>query len=100
MNRINYLFENKKENILSVYFTAGYPNLEDTIPTLVCLQENGIDLVEIGVPFSDPMADGIIIQNSSHIALQNGMSIRKLFEQLTAVRAQIQIGRASCRERV
>ena len=91
MNRINYLFENKKENILSVYFTAGYPNLEDTIPTLVCLQENGIDLVEIGVPFSDPMADGIIIQNSSHIALQNGMSIRKLFEQLTAVRAQIHI---------
>src|ERR1035437_10247001 len=91
MNRINYLFENKKENILSVYFTAGYPNLEDTIPTLVSLQENGVDLVEIGVPFSDPMADGIIIQNSSHIALQNGMSIRKLFEQLTAVRAQIHI---------
>jgi tryptophan synthase alpha chain len=91
MNRINYLFENKKENILSVYFTAGYPNLEDTIPTLVCLQVNGVDLVEIGVPFSDPMADGIIIQNSSHIALQNGMSIRKLFEQLTAVRAQIHI---------
>ena len=91
MNRINYLFDNKNENILSVYFTAGYPNLEDTIPTLVCLQENGVDLVEIGVPFSDPMADGIIIQNSSHIALQNGMSIRKLFEQLTAVRAQIHI---------
>jgi tryptophan synthase alpha chain len=91
MNRINYLFENKKRNILSVYFTAGYPNLEDTIPTLVCLQENGIDLVEIGVPFSDPMADGVVIQNSSHIALQNGMSIRKLFEQLTAVRAQIHI---------
>lgn len=91
MNRINYLFENKKENILSVYFTAGYPNLDDTIPTLVCLQGNGVDLVEIGIPFSDPMADGIIIQNSSHIALQNGMSIRKLFEQLTAVRAQIHI---------
>ena len=91
MNRINYLFENKKENILSVYFTAGYPNLEDTIPTLVNLQGNGVDLVEIGVPFSDPMADGVIIQNSSHIALQNGMSIRKLFEQLTAVRAQIHI---------
>lgn len=91
MNRINYLFENKKKDILSVYFTAGYPHLEDTIPTLVCLQENGIDLVEIGVPFSDPMADGVVIQNSSHIALQNGMSIRKLFEQLTAVRAQIHI---------
>ena len=91
MNRINYLFENKKENILSVYFTAGYPNLEDTIPTLVNLQGNGVDLVEIGVPFSDPMADGVIIQNSSHIALQNGMSIHNLFEQLTAVRTQIHI---------
>jgi tryptophan synthase alpha chain len=91
MNRINYLFEKKKRNILSVYFTAGYPNLEDTISTLVCLQEDGIDLVEIGLPFSDPMADGVVIQNSSHIALQNGMSMRKLFEQLTAVRAQIHI---------
>src|ERR1035437_10256666 len=91
MNRINYLFENKKENILSVYFTAGYPNLEDTIPTLVCLQENGIDLVEIGVPFSDPMADGVVIQNSSHVALKNGMSIRKLFEQLSDIRSTINI---------
>jgi len=91
MNRINYLFENKKENILSVYFTAGFPKLEDTIPTLKCLQANGVDLVEVGVPFSDPMADGIVIQNSSQVALQNGMSIRKLFEQLTAVRLDIHI---------
>jgi tryptophan synthase alpha chain len=91
MNRINYLFENKKENILSVYFTAGFPKLEDTLPTLKCLQANGVDLVEIGVPFSDPLADGIVIQNSSQVALQNGMSIRKLFEQLTAVRADIHI---------
>jgi len=91
MNRINFLFEKKKENILSVYFTAGFPKLEDTLPILLCLQENGIDLVEIGIPFSDPMADGIVIQNSSQVALQNGMSIRKLFEQLTAVRAQIHI---------
>jgi len=91
MNRINYLFEKKKENILSVYFTAGYPRLEDTLPTLLSLQTNGIDLVEIGIPFSDPMADGIVIQNSSQVALQNGMSIRKLFDQLTAVRAQVHI---------
>ena len=91
MNRINYLFEKKKENILSVYFTAGYPKLEDTLPTLLSLQINGVDLVEIGIPFSDPMADGIVIQNSSQIALQNGMSIRKLFDQLTAVRAQVHI---------
>ena len=90
-NRINSLFEQKKENILSVYFTAGFPKLEDTVPTLQCLQANGVDLVEIGVPFSDPMADGVVIQNSSHQALQNGMSIRKLFEQLTSIRADIHI---------
>jgi tryptophan synthase alpha chain len=91
MNRINKLFQQKSENILSVYFTAGFPKLEDTLPTLKCLQANGVDLVEIGVPFSDPMADGIVIQNSSQHALKNGMSIRKLFEQLTAVRAEIHI---------
>ncbi len=91
MNRINKLFQQKSENILSVYFTAGFPKLEDTLPTLKCLQANGVDLVEIGVPFSDPMADGVVIQNSSQVALQNGMSIRKLFEQLTAIRAEIHI---------
>jgi len=91
MNRINKLFQQKSENILSVYFTAGFPKLEDTLPTLKCLQANGVDLVEIGVPFSDPMADGLVIQNSSHAALQNGMSIRKLFDQLTGVRANIHI---------
>lgn len=91
MNRINQLFQQKKENILSVYFTAGFPKLEDTIPTLKCLQANGVDLVEVGVPFSDPMADGVVIQNSSHVALQNGMSIRKLFDQLTSVRTDIHI---------
>jgi tryptophan synthase alpha chain len=91
MNRINYLFENKKENILSVYFTAGFPNLEDTLPALKSLQANGVDLVEIGIPFSDPMADGVVIQNSSQVALQNGMSIRKLFDQLTAVRLDVHI---------
>lgn len=91
MNRINTLFQNKKENILSVYFTAGFPTLEDTVPTLECLQANGIDLVEIGVPFSDPMADGIVIQNSSQQALRNGMSIRKLFSQLENVRKTVYI---------
>jgi tryptophan synthase alpha chain len=89
MNRISLLFEQKKENILSVYFTAGFPKLEDTVPTLKSLEANGVDLVEIGVPFSDPMADGIVIQNSSHQALENGMSIRKLFEQLTNVRQYV-----------
>lgn len=91
MNRINTLFQKKAGNILSVYFTAGFPRLEDTVPTLKCLQANGVDLIEIGVPFSDPMADGIVIQNSSQQALRNGMSIRKLFEQLTAIRTEIHI---------
>lgn len=91
MNRIKLLFERKKENILSVYFTAGFPKLEDTVPTLKSLQANGVDLVEIGVPFSDPMADGVVIQDSSHKALKNGMSIRKLFSQLTEVRDHIHI---------
>lgn len=91
MNRINLLFDRKKKNILSVYFTAGFPKLEDTLPILKSLQTNEIDLVEIGVPFSDPMADGLVIQKSSQQALKNGMSIRKLFEQLTEVREHIHI---------
>ena len=91
MNRIYQLFQQKSENILSVYFTAGFPKLEDTLPTLQCLQANGVDLIEIGVPFSDPMADGLVIQNSSQAALKNGMSIKKLFSQLTNVRATVQI---------
>lgn len=91
MNRINQLFDRKRKNILSVYFTAGYPKLEDTVPVLKALQARGIDLVEIGIPFSDPMADGPVIQQSSHIALQNGMSIRKLFSQLTDIREKIHI---------
>lgn len=91
MNRIIQLFERKNKNILSVYFTAGFPKLDDTLPTLECLQANSVDLVEIGVPFSDPLADGIVIQNSSQQALRNGMSIRKLFDQLTNVRDKIHI---------
>ncbi len=91
MNRIIQLFERKNKNILSVYFTAGFPKLDDTLPTLECLQANGVDLVEVGVPFSDPLADGIVIQNSSQQALRNGMSIRKLFNQLTNVRDKIHI---------
>lgn len=91
MNQINQLFSHKQKEILSVYFTAGYPNLEDTVPVLKALQANGVDLVEIGIPFSDPIADGPVIQQSSHIALQNGMSIRKLFSQLAGIRQDIHI---------
>ncbi|VBB44634.1 Tryptophan synthase alpha chain [uncultured Paludibacter sp.] len=91
MNRINQLFQNKNKNILSIYITAGFPNLNDTVFTIEILQKNGVDLVEIGIPFSDPMADGVVIQQSSQTALKNGMSIRKLFSQLTSIREKIHI---------
>ena len=90
-NRINQLFQEKKERVLSVYFTAGYPNLEDTVPVIQELVKNGVDLIEIGMPFSDPVADGPVIQYSSMIALQNGMSIRKLFDQLKDIRQLVDI---------
>jgi tryptophan synthase alpha chain len=90
MNRIvSKLKENKK--ILSLYFTAGYPNLDDTLPTLKQMEAAGVDLVEIGLPFSDPLADGPTIQNSSTQALNNGMTTQKLFEQLTGVREHIKM---------
>lgn len=91
MNRIDRLFEEKREQILSVYITAGYPDLEDTPTLLEILQNNGVDMVEIGIPFSDPLADGPVIQLSSHHALQNGMNLELLFAQLTGIRARINI---------
>lgn len=90
-NRINQLFHDKKENILSVYFTAGYPGPDDTVTIIRELEKNGVNLIEIGMPFSDPVADGPIIQNSSHVALTNGMSIKKLFGQLQGIRQQVSI---------
>jgi len=90
MNRINKkLAEDKK--LLSIYFTAGYPQTEDTMPTLEALQEHGVDMVEIGLPFSDPLADGPTIQESSTHALKSGMTTAKLFEQLKDVREKIDI---------
>lgn len=90
MNRIkNKLAENK--NLLSIYFTAGYPNLGDTIPILKALEKNGVDMVEIGLPFSDPLADGPTIQASGTKALQNGMNTTLLFEQLKNVREHVSI---------
>jgi tryptophan synthase alpha chain len=90
-NRINQLFETKKENILSVYFTAGYPNLNDTVEIIQQLEKNGVDLIEIGMPFSDPTADGPTIQRSSETALKNGMSLKLLFEQLKDIRKTVKI---------
>ncbi|MGL6021702.1 MAG: tryptophan synthase subunit alpha [Chitinophagaceae bacterium] len=91
MNRVDILFQKKSKNILSVYFPAGFPNLNDTFPILTALQENGIDMVEIGIPFSDPIADGVVIQQASSQALKNGMSVRLLFKQLKKVRSTIHI---------
>lgn len=82
MNRIESLFKKKKDRILSVYFSAGYPHLDDTLPVLEALSEHGADMIEIGIPFSDPIADGPTIQQSNKIALDNGMSLKVLFDQL------------------
>jgi len=91
MNRITQLFDTQKNDILSIYFTAGYPALNDTQPILEALQDNGVNLAEIGIPFSDPMADGVVIQRSSTQALRNGMSLRLLFEQLKGIRRTVRI---------
>lgn len=91
MNRIDNLFIHKNKDILSVYFTAGYPNLEDTVPVIKSLERNGVDLIEIGIPFSDPMADGVVIQASATQALKNGMSLKVLFEQLADIRKEVSI---------
>ncbi|MFC3878845.1 tryptophan synthase subunit alpha [Algoriphagus namhaensis] len=91
MNRIHYLFNQKKERVLSIYFTAGFPKLEDTVPVMEAIQAGGADIIEIGVPYSDPIADGPTIQDSNLIALENGMSMRKLFEQLIGFRSKIHI---------
>ena len=89
MNRIDRLFQTKKQNILSIYFPAGYPNLNDTVPNLELLQTAGVNMVEIGIPFSDPLADGRAIQAAAKQSLDNGMKLRLLFEQLKDVRQTI-----------
>ncbi|MBF0575296.1 tryptophan synthase subunit alpha [Dysgonomonas sp. GY617] len=91
MNRIKQLFEAKQKNILSIYFTAGFPNLNDTVNVIKELEANNIDLIEIGIPFSDPMADGPTIQASGTIALRNGMTLSKLFDQLKDIRKEVSI---------
>lgn len=91
MSRIKQAFEEDNGPLLNIYFTAGYPELESTIPTLKALEEGGADLVELGMPYSDPLADGETIQASSSVALANGMSINKLFEQLDGVRDEVSV---------
>lgn len=89
MNRIETLFQSKKQNILNVYCTAGYPLLDSTLPVMLALQENGVDMIELGMPYSDPLADGPVIQQSNMVALENGMNIARLFEQLRGFRHQV-----------
>lgn len=90
-NRIQQLFKQKENNILSVFITAGYPTVEALPEILKALQSNGVDMVEIGMPFSDPTADGPVIQHSNTIAINNGMTIKLLFEQLKDIRKDIHI---------
>ncbi|UII26674.1 tryptophan synthase subunit alpha [Fulvivirga maritima] len=89
-NRINEVFQNKK-NVLSVYYTAGFPELNNTLAIAQNLEVAGADIIEIGMPFSDPVADGPTIQESNKKALENGMSIQLLFEQLKEVRQSVSI---------
>lgn len=91
MNRINQLFSSHPKNLLSIYFCAGTPTLDGTAEIIRTLEKHGVSMIEIGIPFSDPMADGIVIQNAATQALRNGMSLRLLFSQLQDIRRDVQI---------
>ena len=91
MNRINKLFNEKKQNILSLYFCAGHPTAGSTADIIRTLAARGIDMLEIGIPFSAPMADGPVIQDAATKALRNGMSLHRLFEELKDIRQDVEI---------
>ena len=91
MNRINQLFSTKQKDILSIYFCTGFPTLEGTASTIKVLEKKGINMIEIGIPFSDPMADGPVIQHAATRALKNGMTLKLLFDQLKDIRKEVQI---------
>lgn len=92
MNKINKLFEqNKDRKILSIYFCAGCPTLEETGNVIKTLEQNGIDMIEVGIPFSDPLADGPVIQSAGTTALKNGMTLKKLFAQLKEIKKDVNI---------
>jgi tryptophan synthase alpha chain len=91
MGRIDELFKKKNKNVLNVYCTAGFPALDSTLEVIKALQENGADMIELGIPYSDPLADGEVIQASGNIALKNGMTVATLFEQLKGFRRMIHI---------
>lgn len=91
MSRIKTIFAEKRNRLLNVYCTAGYPRLDSTLQVMKALQHNGADMIELGMPYSDPLADGPVIQASSSKALENGMTIAVLFEQLREMRTQITV---------
>jgi tryptophan synthase alpha chain len=91
MSKLQKLFQQKNSRVLNVYCTAGYPYLDSTLPIMKAIQENGADIIELGMPYSDPLADGPVIQQSGSIALQNGMTIATLFQQLGEMKNNISI---------
>ena len=91
MSRLENLFKQQSKRVLNVYCTAGYPHLNSTLQIMESLQENGANIIELGMPYSDPLADGEVIQASSHIALSNGMNLEVLFNQLSDMRQTIHI---------
>lgn len=91
MNRLAQLFSEKRKNILSVFYTAGFPKLNDTVAIAKYLEQAGADIIEIGMPFSDPVADGPTIQASNKIALDNGMNVKLLLEQVKEIRKEVKI---------
>jgi len=90
-NRLTDLFERKANNVLNIYFTAGHPTLDSTVPIIKSLEKNGADIIELGMPYSDPMADGETIQKSSAIALKNGMTLDTMFAQVEEARQTVKI---------
>lgn len=91
MSRLSSLFNKKNVRVLNVYCTAGFPKLNSTLEVMESLQANGADIIEVGMPYSDPLADGEVIQSSSLVALENGMTLEILFEQLAEMRKTIQV---------
>lgn len=91
MNRIDELFNRKQKEILNIYYTAGHPHLDSTVEIACCLERAGVDIIELGIPYSDPLADGETIQDSSSRALKNGMTLSLLFDQIKEIRKHVQI---------
>ncbi|MGK0414491.1 MAG: tryptophan synthase alpha chain, partial [Polaribacter sp.] len=86
MNSVQKLFQKKEKNLLSIYFTCGFPKLEDTTKVIASLEKSGVDFIEVGLPYSDPLADGPTIQESSQKALENGINLDIIFDQLMTIK--------------